>query len=288
VLKRPIAIEIDDVPHQLFVAVWPGPVQPKGTIVCGHGALRNHTDFIPFAKQFSSDYRVVALDFPGHGASDFYGYLSGQVFNQNETLFRIIQTHAVGPIIYLGTSMGGLIGIEAASACNSPIDFLILNDIAPGGRRPWSQRLSKFLNIELVFWTKEDGLSFLDNFVPATEFVEDDLKDHFFVTNLRSVDEGWVLNHDPRLKNVLRDRIKTWNYDSWCSWEKVSCPVLLLKGGLSSVVSSEDMARMQQTKTKFTAFELAGATHPPPLICQSEFSVIHDWINDALVQSDQV
>ena len=118
---------------------WGDPKNPK-VVICVHGLSRNRLDFDTLAAAICANYRVVAIDMPGRGKSDWldnkedYNYLWS--IKDQPPLFHNILTSLIArldvhSVDWIGTSMGGLLGIEIAAQKASPIQRLILNDIGP-------------------------------------------------------------------------------------------------------------------------------------------------------------
>ena len=107
---------------------WPGPPGAR-TLVCVHGLTRNGRDFEVIAEALSAHYRVICPDMPGRGRSDYltksaeYGYPL-YVADAAALIARL----DVESIDWLGTSMGGLIGMMLAAQPGNPICRLVLND----------------------------------------------------------------------------------------------------------------------------------------------------------------
>ena len=113
-----------------------GPEDAERTVVCVHGLTRNSRDFDFLAQRFAErGMRVVAPDLPGRGRSapvehaEDYGtplYLA--------VMGALIAHLGVKEIDWVGTSLGGHIGMELAARPGSPIRRLVLNDF--GARVP--------------------------------------------------------------------------------------------------------------------------------------------------------
>ena len=118
--------------HRMAYTEWGEPDNPK-VLVCVHGLTRSGRDFDFLAERLAGEYRVVCPDVVGRGRSDWL---------KNKALYGVPQYAAdmvtllarlnVDSVHWLGTSMGGLIGMALAAQENTPIARLVLNDV---GRR---------------------------------------------------------------------------------------------------------------------------------------------------------
>ena len=104
----------------------------KETLVCVHGLTRNARDFDYFAGKMCKKYRVVCPDVVGRGESDHL--LTDEAYNYlqyNADMNSLIARLGVHEVNWIGTSMGGVIGMVLAAASQSPIRRLVVNDIGP-------------------------------------------------------------------------------------------------------------------------------------------------------------
>ena len=101
-------------------------------LVCVHGLARNGRDFDRLATALAGEYRVVCPDVVGRGASDWlankndYGY--PQYLTDMSALFAHLRAERVR---WVGTSMGGLIGMLLAAMPDSPVERMVMNDVGP-------------------------------------------------------------------------------------------------------------------------------------------------------------
>jgi pimeloyl-ACP methyl ester carboxylesterase len=121
-------------------------------VVCVHGMTRNSRDFDALAGDLAAACRVVCMDVAGRGRSDWLDdpadYAFAVYLNDAATLIALVSERPTGPpvvrlvnrlfgrdrprfIDWVGTSMGGLLGMLLAAKPNSPIRRLVLNDVGP-------------------------------------------------------------------------------------------------------------------------------------------------------------
>ncbi|MFC6671424.1 alpha/beta fold hydrolase [Marinobacterium aestuariivivens] len=131
--------------HRLRYHEW-GSADNERVLVCVHGLARNSRDFDELARSLSREFRVVCPDVAGRGGSDWLpapdAYQLGQYLNDMTVLLARLDVEQVD---WIGTSMGGLIGLCLAALPNSPIRTLILNDIGPFVSREALQRIAGYL-----------------------------------------------------------------------------------------------------------------------------------------------
>ena len=110
-------------------------------LVCVHGLTRNGRDFDSLAAALADCYRVLCPDVVGRGRSDWlrdprhYGYPQYLA-----DMTALIARSGAESVDWVGTSMGGLIGMMLAAQPGAPLARLVLNDVGPlaarDGARP--------------------------------------------------------------------------------------------------------------------------------------------------------
>src|SRR2546422_7086058 len=148
--------------HRVAYTEW-GNADGLHLVVCVHGLTRNSRDFDELAASLADrGCRVACMDVVGRGESDWLEHKQDYGFSQylsdaaallarltappkRISLLRRLQGASEGPRIdWVGTSMGGLIGMMLAARRDSPIRRLVLNDVGP--MVPWKDRKSTRLN----------------------------------------------------------------------------------------------------------------------------------------------
>ena len=110
---------------------WGDASNPR-VLVCVHGLTRNSLDFARLATKLSSKYRVIAPDVVGRGESDRHpDPMAYNTLTYAADMVTLLARLNVEQVDWLGTSMGGLIGMMLAGYPNTPIRRLILNDVGP-------------------------------------------------------------------------------------------------------------------------------------------------------------
>ena len=129
--------------HRVAYTDWGEPDNPH-VVMCVHGLSRNSRDFDYLANVLARDYRVVCMDVVGRGESAWLEDKSGYSFSTYLSDAAALIAHVTPParagivnemrarsLDWVGTSMGGLIGMMLAAKRNSPIGRLVLNDVGP-------------------------------------------------------------------------------------------------------------------------------------------------------------
>src|SRR5436190_3856132 len=117
--------------HRVVYYEW-GASENGNVIVCVHGVGRNARDFDVLAEALSPTHRVLAVDMPGRGNSDWLADPNDYVFPVYlSTLTALVARSGAETVSWVGTSMGGLLGIVLAAQPRSPVARLVVNDVGP-------------------------------------------------------------------------------------------------------------------------------------------------------------
>ncbi len=296
--------------HRVAYNEW-GQADAAHTVICVHGLTRNSHDFDALAAELSQTCRVVCPDVVGRGASDWLEYKNdyGFALYQSDAaalIARLSVASSAGGFLsalrghpmeedrplqvdWVGTSMGGLIGMMLAARSGSPIRRLVLNDVGP--LVPW--RALRRLHLEHN--NENPQFSDLDeaevymrqacvNFGPLTDEQWRDVTRHSVILQPTGVFRlGWdpaIIGAVPEqgLEGVTLSMNFLSGIDMWPIWNKVSCPVLVLRGGNSDLLTPATVARMQASRPQVQVAEFPGVGHAPWLMSAEQISVVRDFL----------
>jgi len=294
--------------HRVAYSEWGKPSQHR-VVICVHGLTRNCRDFDSLAASLAGHFRVVCMDVVGRGASDWlehkedYGF--GQYLSDAACLLALVaHEKRAGPLAklirrpapqrspfvdWVGTSMGGLIGMMLAARSNSPIRRLVLNDVGPFISWQALARLRK------LHARKSQGFNNLNE---VQEYIRDVCAEfgplseeqwaHVARHSVRaSENSGYELAWDPAILSALRiktrDRIAFGNefllgFDLWPTWNAVRCPTLVLRGSRSTVLSGATAKRMRKSGPRAKIIDIEGVGHAPWLMSEDQIGIIRDFL----------
>ncbi len=253
--------------------------RPK-TVVCVHGLTRNSRDFDQLAATLVSTQfeRVVCPDIVGRGSSDWltdpaqYGYPQ-YLADMNALIARL----NVPSVDWIGTSMGGLIGMSLAALPNSPIRRLVLNDVGPVISKAALQRIADYVGLDYRF----SSLNALERhlrkihapFGPLTD-AQWQLMAQYSQRGLADGNLG--LAYDPAI--VHNVKLGVADVDLWALWDRINCPVLILRGAESDILSAETAQLMTERGPKAELITLAGVGHAPALMAEDQIDIVTQWL----------
>ena len=264
--------------HRIAYTEWGAPDAAR-TLVCVHGLTRNGRDFDTIAAALEDGYRVICPDIVGRGRSD---WLRDGTQYQNPTyladLVTLLARAGANEVDWLGTSMGGILGMLMASMPGSPIKRLIINDVGPFLPKPALERIAGYTGTAPDF----DDIGVLEAYLREVHAPFGDLTDqqwrHMAETSSREVDGGKVaLAYDPTIGDNFRAGPLD-DVDMWGFWDAIRCPTLVLRGESSDLLLSEHAEEMTRRGPKAELAEITGCGHAPALMDSEQIALIRDWL----------
>lgn len=248
-------------------------------LITMHGLTRNGRDFDEVAKNLSSRFRVICPDVVGRGKSDWladgalYGYPQ---YMADAT--ALIAGVGGGPVDWLGTSMGGLVGMMLAAQPLTPIRRLILNDVGAFVPKASLERIGAYVGQDPHF----AGLSELEAYLRRVHASFGNLPDADWAHMARHSARwrpggGYGLAYDPAIALAFRIGSVA-DVDLWSIWDRVTCPVLILRGGTSDLLLAEIAAEMVRRKPGTALIEFPECGHAPALMNAEQIAAIADWL----------
>ena len=263
--------------HQLGYREWTGSLGVP-TLVCAHGLVRNARDFDAIADALSAHYRVVCPDMPGRGKSEWltvaaeYGYPL-YVADCAALIARL----DVESADWLGTSMGGLIGMMLAAQSGNPIRRLVINDIGPFVSKVGLERIRGYVGLDPTFASLEALEAALranyKTFGPLTDVQWRKMAQD----SAREKPGGFGFAYDPRIGDAFKQGPLE-DVDMWPVWDKIRCPTLVLRGADSDLLTREAAEEMTRRGPKAKLAQFAGIGHAPALLGEDQISVVRDFL----------
>lgn len=247
-------------------------------VLCVHGLTRNAHDFDHLARALAErGRRVLAVDMVGRGRSSWLAEPSGYtVENYARHLARFHALMGLGPVDWVGTSMGGLIGIEVAANDLVPIRRLVINDIGPFVPDEALGMIRSYLGLDLRFASLaelEAHLRFIHaGFGPLSDADWHDLARH----SAKETPEGWRLSYDPRIREAFQAHQGP--IDVWAAWDRITCPTFVLHGADSPLLTTAVLEAMRQRGPKLEVVSLPGIGHAPALNTEEQIAIVARWL----------
>ena len=259
---------------------WGDP-RNREVLVCVHGLTRTGHDFDEVARALCGQFRVVCPDVAGRGDSErlpdpmLYGI--PQYVGDMVTLIARLDVEGVS---WLGTSMGGLIGMALAAQAASPVKRLALNDAGPLVTRVSLERIASYVGKSPTFATLQDAEQYVRS-VSAPFGPHSDAQWRFLAqTWLRRNDDGtWRAAYDPRIAQAFSaDK----DLELWGLYVAVHCPTLVLRGEGSDLLTRETAAEMTRRGPRAKVVEIRGVGHAPTLLHADQIAIVREFFLQGL------
>jgi pimeloyl-ACP methyl ester carboxylesterase len=268
--------------HRMAYWEW-GDAHNDRVLVCVHGLARQGRDFDALATAMQGEYRVVCPDIVGRGRSDRLadpmGYVVPTYVADIVTLLARLDTESID---WVGTSMGGLIGLGLASLPGNPVRRLVLNDVGPVIEPVAIERIGNYLGTRMKFASFDEASGYLQ--VISASFGVRDPQQWLALTRpmLKEIDDGWALHYDPQIavpfRAVKPEHIPAGEAALWKSYDALRIPTLLLRGADSDLLSHATALEMTQRGPKARLHEFAGIGHAPMLVDREQIDVVREFL----------
>lgn len=264
--------------HDLHYTEW-GRRNAARVVVCAHGYSGNARDFDFLAAELASDARVICIDVAGRGASGWLAsplqYHFGQFLGDINSLLGQLELKEVD---WIGTSMGGLLGMMLASQPSSPVRRLVMNDVGAFLPIDALRAIARHLEAPESFASLDEVEAHLRHTHRDWSTISDAQWRHLAVHRSRKAGAGFRLHFDPVIARVARPMPFTPGLFFWDAWYRVRCPVLLLRGERSEVFPESVAATMLEVNHNAQLVEIPDCGHVPALMAASEMDVVGNFL----------
>ena len=263
--------------HRLVYYEWGDPANER-ILLCVHGMTRNGRDFDYLAEALSADYRVICHDLPGRGESEWLGH--GEDYDYPlycADLAALLARLGAERVDWVGTSMGGIIGMFLAAVPHTPIRKLVLNDVGPYISREALERIATYVGADPHFADLHQAESYIRELNAEFGSLTDAQWAHLTRHYTRQIQGGELrLNYDPEIAQPLRGKLEP--VDFFPVWQGVRLPTLIVRGMLSDVLLPETAEQMRTLNPLAKLVELPGIGHAPALADGEQIAMIGDWL----------
>jgi pimeloyl-ACP methyl ester carboxylesterase len=266
--------------HRIAYTEWGDPTSPR-VVVCVHGLSRQGRDFDRLAAALARDgYRVLCPDLVGRGRSD-------RLRNPDEyalpqycvDMTALVARSGVASVDWIGTSLGGLIGMVLAGQAASPIRRLVVNDIGPF--MPWSalHRLGSNLRsapADFADFAAAEAY-YRTVLAPFGELGDAEWRHLTEHSVERGPDGRYRMLCDPMIARAFRTGL-LYNLSLWRYWDGIRCPTFVLRGEHSDLLLEGTVAEMARRNPQAEVVEIPGCGHAPALLDADQIDIIVRWL----------
>jgi pimeloyl-ACP methyl ester carboxylesterase len=268
--------------HRLAVHDWRARRAPgKRPVLCVHGLTRTGRDFDVLADRLAADRRVACPDVVGRGASDWLGAAESYGNDRSMAdLTCVLARMGTREVDWIGTSMGGLLGMLMAAQPNTPVRRLVLNDVGPFVPREALRTIADDVGADPHFPDFATAVAYMATIHAGFGDLTDAQWRHLTRHAVRETsDGGYRLAYDPKIAAPFADRAQITDIDLWSVWDAIACPVLVVRGAESPLLTVETAARMQERGPGVTLMTVPDTGHAPALLDPDQVDPIRDWLD---------
>lgn len=265
--------------HRMAYTEWGAPDNPR-VLICVHGLTRNGRDFDRLAAAMAQHYRVICPDVVGRGQSGRLrnpaNYAIPQYVADMVTLIARLNVESVH---WVGTSMGGLIGMALASMEGTPIRKMLLNDVGPLITLESLQRIANYVGTDPTWATFEEALPFVK--LVSAPFGQLTEADWFHLTEhsiSQRSDGRWGFLYDPEIATPFKATFGDKDIDLWPVYDLIKCPTLVMRGADSDLLRRETWQEMGERGPRAKLAEIQGVGHAPMFMTDEQISLARDFL----------
>ncbi|WP_322796249.1 alpha/beta hydrolase [Tepidiforma sp.] len=258
---RDIFVHANGIRHHLLARGAPGaPV-----VMMIHGLAGQAHTFDGIANFLAARFHVYCLDVRGRGESEWGPPEQYTIDTYVQDLEAVREALGLQRFALVGTSMGGLITMQYAPRYPERISHAVLNDIGPEIDPAGLQRILAYLQgaPEMFADLKAVARYYRQHYAPMVANLNDDQLLEFARYNVRRSDAGvYVWKMDPAIRTA---QPAPPSIDPWEAYRAISCPVLIVRGAQSDVLSPETARKMLEANPRASLVEVPGVGHAPLL-----------------------
>ena len=269
--------------HRMAYHAWGDPSNPK-VLLCVHGLTRRGSDFNTLAQAMSKDYYVVCPDVVGRGDSDrLQNPMMYAVPQYVADMASLVKHLGVAHVDWLGTSMGGLIGMVYASMPNSPIRRMLINDVGPRIEPEAIKRLGSYVGQTFSFTNRADALERLNAI--CASFGEHTPQEWEIYNGPMLIQKNglWEMHYDPDISvpfaSVNPIMAKAGEMAMWHAFKQIHIPMLIVRGGNSDLLSAKTVAEMCKVNPYARSIEIPNVGHAPAFVKAEQIALAKEFFS---------
>ena len=262
-LVRDITLTANGVRHHVIAR----GAQELPIVMMIHGLTQQAHVFDSIATALAEKYHVYSLDVRGRGESDWGAPDGYHMVNYVDDLEAVRQGLGIANFSLVGTSMGGLISMYYAAKHPDRVNKVVMNDIGPAIDPAGLQRILSVagsapeafrdLNAVAKYYRTENAQVLANR---NDDEVMEYARWHVRLTDLGTY--AWKMDPEVRVAKVP----SVPQPDPWESFKAISCPVLVVRGGTSDILSASILADMKEARPGTESVEVPGIGHAPSLV----------------------
>ena len=261
--------------HRMRYVEWGEASNPR-VLICVHGLTRNARDFDYIAERLADAYRVICPDVVGRGRSDWLRVKADYNYPAYCTdMAALIAKLGADTVDWIGTSMGGIIGMIIASLPGSPVRKLVLNDVGCLVPKAALERIGKYLGSDPAFESLEVLEDAMRSVSPFGDLTAEQWR-HLAVHSARQEEGKWRFRYDPGIAELFQDTPLA-DVDLRRYWNAVRGPALVIRGEESDLLLPEHLEEMRR-RAHTEALLVPRCGHPPMLMDDAQVMAVRRFL----------
>lgn len=251
-------------------------------VILWHGFARNAHDFAYLGAALSGSYRLIAPDTIGRGLSEWSPSPDAEYtvpFYARQAA-ELVEQLRLRSLRWVGTSMGGLIGmVAAATALKDRISHLVLNDVGPAIAPGAVERILTYAGNPPAFATLPELEQYFRTIYAPFGIASDAGWRRLAKTSARRLPDGKLTVHyDPRIAAVLGRQSAGASGDAWPVYDQIMAKTLLIRGAVSDLLALDTAEEMTRRGPKARRVDIPGIGHAPALDTDAQVALIRDFL----------
>jgi esterase len=249
-------------------------------LACIHGLSGNARNFDALGPLLAADYHVISLDVRGRGDSQW-----GAPGDYNPAIYvrdlTALLDHLNFPrVTLIGTSMGGIISMMFAGGYPERVERLVLNDIGPEADPAGLKRITDYMTAYPNDFANmaEAAAYYRENYPPLRTLPEAALLDFVKWSVKPGLNGRLTWKMDPAIRNIPRTGTAARPMDLWVHYNRISAPVLVIRGAESDILARATADRMRVVLPGTRVVEVPGVGHAPSLLEPEAFNAIREFL----------
>jgi len=290
--------------HRMAYTEWGDPSNKK-LVLCVHGLTRTGRDFDVLAKRLAQDFRVVCPDVVGRGMSDRLANPAFYAVPQYAAdMVNLVDRLQPSELHWVGTSMGGLIGLAYAGALalarvqqqtltpaqhysslpstGVRLDRLVLNDVGPHLEPVSLERIGQYVGEAIEFASFQDAVQYVKktaaSFGPHTKAQWEELTRYTYIEQNGVWRKHYDLGLAVPFKSMTPALAAQGEQYLWSAYASVQTPILILRGAESDLLSKQTLQQMLERNPQARSHEFKGVGHAPTLMADDQVKVVTDFL----------
>ena len=260
--------------REIHVTEWGGG--QAEVVVAWHGLARTGRDMDHIASVLAQRFRVICPDTLGRGLSQWSPLPAEEycLAFYEKLAVSLLDQLGIDHCLWLGTSMGGAIGLRAAATVlRGRIQRLVMNDIGPELAAPAVARIRGYAGSPPAFATVGELEQYFRTVYKPYGALTDAQWRRLTETSVRRLPDGRVTPHyDPAM--VRQFIAHPQDYDQWDAWDALPIPVLVLRGADSDLLLPDVAEAMRNRGPRAVVVTIPGCGHAPALNTPAQFALV--------------